>query len=381
MMSFLSFLIKTLKIILRAVLSFGIIVITVFAILVAATYIILPHSADKSKFPSYIGYGPELDISIIMDSSGQRQGRRVVVLNRPWHYITSEFFEGFGDRPVIIPVSQYFVSDFASVPFYVRPFISQFGKHAEAAVLHDWLYAIGPGSVSKKKARKNADLLFYEAMIHSGVWLPARRLMFLAVRIGGAGSFGEDTEWKSERFYMPSIRTWLADNRIETANSVVVGGYNCLIAKPEKPGILLSQEEIEIIVSASKAQRDESVRLRRENGDPSPESSYERYAKNRTYLDVARSAASRHFDDRWKEALLADGCRAILWTSVGTRPAIDDYDERGRLTRLNEKWYRERVLSFLAENEIDDLIIEYVLFEDAMQQYKNARPIRDPIQE
>ena len=205
-------------------------VLTLMGIMIAVAELDLPDDVRSGEFHEFEGaaFGT-LDSSLIEldqdNSESDRDGRRVIVLNRGWGY--------FYDPPVdygpselhVIPVSEYFVSDFASIPFPFSRIINPFGKHAEAAVLHDWLYAVGyPGR------RKEADVIFYQAMRRYGVSRFRAGLMYAATRIGGKNAWGRANEW---RFYSPLIETTLPNE--------------CKIVKPsylsiEKPSARPNQE-------------------------------------------------------------------------------------------------------------------------------------------
>lgn len=172
--------------------------------------------------------------SVISSSLVTREGRRVAVLTRDHAYISYEFENGAPGRSAeIFVVPRYFVTDFASIPWPASYLIAPFGDHAEAAVIHDWLYAVGTGvgkddpdyDEKKKAARLKADLVFYKAMRESGVPRWRRRVMFGAVRIGGGVNFGADGEWygasckkddercaKRSRFVEPFLGTPIPDN-------------------------------------------------------------------------------------------------------------------------------------------------------------------------
>ena len=183
-------------------------VLFALAAMLVFSEISLPEWADELPPGDYEG-SPfhELNSSLIrIDSdqtSGEKEGRRVIVLNEPWGYV---HYRSVRDKNVelqMIPVGAFFVSDFASVPFPANRIINPFGRHAEAAILHDWLYALG---VEGK--RKEADITFYRAMKINGVnWL-RRRLMYSAVRIGGRAAYGRPSEWK---FYNPTVGAELID--------------------------------------------------------------------------------------------------------------------------------------------------------------------------
>jgi hypothetical protein len=65
------------------------------------------------------------------------------------------------------------------------------GDNAEAAVVHDWLYAVGePGQ------REQADAIFLYALNQAGVAPLQSKLMYEAVRAGGASAYGAPSEWR-----------------------------------------------------------------------------------------------------------------------------------------------------------------------------------------
>jgi hypothetical protein len=89
------------------------------------------------------------------------------------------------------------VTDFASIPRAVHFVISPFGKHAEAAVIHDWLYTLG--TPKDRKGRHMADKAFVKALRLLEVNWFKRQIMYWAVRLGGAGGYGlpEDFVFRS----------------------------------------------------------------------------------------------------------------------------------------------------------------------------------------
>ncbi len=175
-----------------------------FLIVAIATYLIF---VSHQQLPAGIDDGPivdsmvlgSADLALIKKSSidGEEenrniQNRRVAVLDSDWLYCDA-------NKGVIVRVMDKYITDFASIPFPFSLLLSPSGNHSEAAILHDWLYAVGePGK------RAEADLYFYEAMRHSGVSWPIRRIMYGAVRKFGADGYGRETEW-NDRFYEKSV--------------------------------------------------------------------------------------------------------------------------------------------------------------------------------
>lgn len=123
-------------------------------------------------------------LRIAVDLEGRRQGRRIAVLTDDWLYCYPETGEVF-----LVP--RGYETDFASIPAAARWAINPFGNHAEAAVIHDWLYAVG-----EKDKRLEADQIFRHAMKEAGVNVVRRNLMYEAVRRGGESSYGADAEWR-----------------------------------------------------------------------------------------------------------------------------------------------------------------------------------------
>jgi len=118
-------------------------------------------------------------------------GRRVGIVMSDWLYCYPPTGE-------LILVPRGYMTDFASIPGFARPLIDEFGNNAEAAVAHDWLYAVGqPG------LREKADDLFRYALKEQGVGLATRNAMHAAVRAGGGGAYGRDGEW-NRRFGDPA---------------------------------------------------------------------------------------------------------------------------------------------------------------------------------
>lgn len=110
-----------------------------------------------------------------------REGRVLAVLAREVHFRTR-----FGWQRV--PAG--YVTDFASVPRFAAWRIHPLDRHAWAALLHDWRYAVAqPGH------KVIADEMFRERMELDGVWQPRRTLMYRAVKLGGGGGYARAPGW------------------------------------------------------------------------------------------------------------------------------------------------------------------------------------------
>lgn len=103
---------------------------------------------------------------------------------RPLYALADDF--AYCDRLTgsIIVVPKFFVTDFASVPWYGQSVVKTEGPTARAAILHDWLYAVG-----EKDRREFADNIFLRAMEFYGVGEFERMTAFKAVRIGGEAGY------------------------------------------------------------------------------------------------------------------------------------------------------------------------------------------------
>lgn len=123
-------------------------------------------------------------LAVILVPGVWRENRRVAAVARPFAFVTT-----LRKRERVAVVAQIrFETDFASIPWWARWLISPFGRHAEAAVIHDWLYAIGePGN---RIERRRADDAFREALKMLRVSFLLRSILHRSVRIAGARGFG-----------------------------------------------------------------------------------------------------------------------------------------------------------------------------------------------
>ena len=158
------------------------------------------------------------NFSVIYDEASPTGAKRYAVLNEYWPVRGQ-----YGDKELFFPVSARYVTDFASVPVFLHWLVQPFGRNAEPAILHDWMYAVGG---TKQGARKFADEIYYAALIDVGtpVWLA--RLNYTAARWFAPRNFGNPEEWA--RFYDPAIDGYLEEQ--------------CIIAKPD-----LDLENIDVI--------------------------------------------------------------------------------------------------------------------------------------
>ena len=112
-----------------------------------------------------------------------KNGRKLFTLNEEFPYCDTAT-----GRIIVVP--KWYVTDFASVPWYGQGVIDPQGPTARAAIIHDWLYAIG-----QKDKREEADDTFYRAMIAFGVDEWHARTAYTAVRTGGEKGYGLKGDW------------------------------------------------------------------------------------------------------------------------------------------------------------------------------------------
>ena len=128
----------------------------------------------------------------------ERDERTTVVVVQPFAYEQPST-----GRWIWVPAT--YVTDFASIPRVGRWLIPPFGRHAIAAVVHDWLYSVGePGR------RGWADDVFNEALKELGVDPVRRGVMHGAVTSFGSGGYDRAAETWGRSFMDWRTGDWLA---------------------------------------------------------------------------------------------------------------------------------------------------------------------------
>lgn len=112
-----------------------------------------------------------------------REGRALYVLGDNFSYC----LDRTGD---VIKLPSGFVTDFASIPWPARLIITPDGPVARAAIIHDYLYAVG-----EPDRREYADEVLLAAMKDYGVGNLTKALVYNAVRAGGRGGYGRSEDW------------------------------------------------------------------------------------------------------------------------------------------------------------------------------------------
>ena len=113
-----------------------------------------------------------------------KDGRKLFTLDAEFPYC-----DAATGKLIVVP--RWYVTDFASVPWYGQGFVDPMGPTARAAIVHDWLYTIGePGR------RDEADAIFLRAMLRYGVPSFQANIAYQAVRVGGEKGYGLPTDWR-----------------------------------------------------------------------------------------------------------------------------------------------------------------------------------------
>ncbi len=128
---------------------------------------------------------PILHVGLISDPLSQREGRQIGVVTRSYFYC----HEPTGE---IYHVPPGFETDFLSIPqkFGLQEAIDP-KEYMEAAVIHDWLYAIGEAG---KKA--HADRVFRDLLRELHARWDDTELMHLFVSRHDGESYGSEEEWR-----------------------------------------------------------------------------------------------------------------------------------------------------------------------------------------
>jgi len=104
-------------------------------------------------------------------------------------YEDFEFHVGCYPSERIITVKRGTKTDIATIPRLFWIFFPPIGNYTKAAIVHDYLYR----TPSERVTRKEADEIFLEALVVSGVSPIVRYGMFYAVRLCGKRFFRKRT--------------------------------------------------------------------------------------------------------------------------------------------------------------------------------------------
>lgn len=88
---------------------------------------------------------------------------------------------------IVITAPLGFVTDFASLPWIVQWYFKKLGKHRKAAAIHDYLYK--KDNAYNQLPQVACDLIFWDAMLDSGVSPRKAKKMYQGVKYFGKGSY------------------------------------------------------------------------------------------------------------------------------------------------------------------------------------------------
>lgn len=127
-------------------------------------------------------------MNLLGEFKGELDIRYVRGSGRTWVLLQSFTWCGPASNPACYEVPAAFVTDFASIPRLIQLVLSPthgiVSDYGRAAVIHDWLYRNG-ARMTPPVTRRQADQVFYDAMLCEDVLWPTRFLMWLAVRLFG----------------------------------------------------------------------------------------------------------------------------------------------------------------------------------------------------
>jgi len=97
-------------------------------------------------------------------------------------------------RTITIPKG--YMTDLASVPFFIRPIINSYGNFNFAALCHDYIYGYqGVLPNGDMFSRADADRMLFDRMVIDGTQIRTAMVMWLAVRVW-VGNYPCFREWK-----------------------------------------------------------------------------------------------------------------------------------------------------------------------------------------
>lgn len=147
------------------------------------------------------GPAANLDASLIPSDEYVQEGRRAQALIEPYSFSINLTGGPHKGEVLQVSVPAGFVSDFHSMPDAAVGITLPVRKALEAAVIHDWLYAVGhPGDAGEKRL---ADQAYSDILAHYGVDGFTHWAVASSVRMGGRKSFGaaEELRFYNKCFY------------------------------------------------------------------------------------------------------------------------------------------------------------------------------------
>jgi hypothetical protein len=114
----------------------------------------------------------------------RKEGRALYVIGRDFYYCVDRTGE-------VIRIPSGFLTDFASIPFPASLVLRPDGPYAQAAIVHDYMYAVG-----RRGGRDHADRVLLAAMEDYEVPSPLRTLVYQSVDKGGAKGYALPGDWQ-----------------------------------------------------------------------------------------------------------------------------------------------------------------------------------------
>ena len=97
--------------------------------------------------------------------------------------LAEQFSYQYNETVITVPAG--YITNLASTPKIIWGILPPFGYYSRGAVVHDWLYSNQGNLPTFKYSRKDADKIFYTAMLESSVNKFKAQLIYRAVRLFG----------------------------------------------------------------------------------------------------------------------------------------------------------------------------------------------------
>lgn len=155
-----------------------------------------PVFAECGARPAKPGPAANLDTSLIPSDEYVQEGRRAQALTEPYRFSINLSDGQLKGSTIEVTVPAGFVSDFHSMPDAAVQLTLPVRRALEAAVVHDWLYAVGRPDDRLQKTLADqayADILAFYRVEGATHWAVSS-----AVRSSGKKAFGAPAEL---RFY------------------------------------------------------------------------------------------------------------------------------------------------------------------------------------
>jgi len=173
--------------------------------------------SDCEAGPAALGPVVSLDAALIPSDEYVQEGRRAQALIEPYRFtirLTNDPYKGATAK---VTVPSGFVSDFHSTPDGAVAATLSIRRALEAAVVHDWLYAVGRHG--DEAQRELADQVYSDILAFYGVDGGTNWTVSTAIRWNGARCFGAPEEL---RFYNRCFYGWCGSENESLLRSPVI---------------------------------------------------------------------------------------------------------------------------------------------------------------